>query len=276
MNPEYPVYIISKGRWDKTLTAYALNDIGVPFRIVVEPKELNKYSLSIDRNKIIVLPDNFSEQSLGSIPVRNWVWEHAISEGHKRHWILDDNISCFLRLNRNKKRKVKTGTIFKCCEDFVNRYDNVALAGLQYNSFIPEDQITPAFIFNTRIYSCILIKNDIPYRWRGRYNEDTDLSIRVLKDGLCTILFHAFLQDKATTMTMAGGNTDTIYNTGDERLEFAKSLEQQHPDCVKIIRRFGRWHHSINLRKFKRNRLIKNNDIEIVGNNEYGMVLSDK
>jgi len=28
-----------------------------------------------------------------------------------------------------------------------------------------------------------LIRNDIPYRWRAKYNEDTDLSLRVLKDG---------------------------------------------------------------------------------------------
>ena len=69
----------------------------------------------------------------------------------------------------------------------------------------------PPYYPNTRIYSCMLIKNDIPYRWRGRYNEDTDLSIRVLKDGWCTILFNAFLADKSQTMTMKGGNTEDLY-----------------------------------------------------------------
>ena len=127
---------------------------------------------------------------------------------------------------------------------------------------------------NTRIYSCLLIKNDLPHRWRGVYNEDTDLSIRVLKDGYCTILFNAFLQDKQSTMTMKGGNTDELYNQGDERLKFAESLQNQHPDCVKIIRRFNRWHHSINLRSWKKNKLKKRPNLKITRSiNNYGMIL---
>ena len=109
---------------------------------------------------------------------------------------------------------------------------------------------------NTRIYSCILVRNDLDHRWRGRYNEDTDLSIRVLKDGMCTILFNAFLMDKATTMTMSGGNTDSVYaDTPDARLAFAQSLEKQHPDIVKTVARYGRWHHQVDYRPFKGNML---------------------
>jgi len=272
MNPRYPVYIISKGRWKTRLTSKALEKTGVPYRIVVEPQEYDDYSAAIDKDKILVLP--FSNLGQGSIPARNWVWEHSQSEGHKRHWILDDNIRAFRRYNDDIKYLVTSGTIFKVSEDFVDRYTNVALAGFQYSSFMAYNRQKRPFTLNTRIYSCILIKNDIPYRWRGKYNEDSDLSIRVLKDGWCTILFNAFLQDKQSTMTMKGGNTDTIYNTGDNRMEFAKSLERQHPDCVKVIRRFGRWHHSINLNPFKKNKLIKKKGIVIPeGINNYGMVL---
>jgi hypothetical protein len=39
MNPRYPVYIISKGRWDSRLTSKALETINVPYRIVIEPQE---------------------------------------------------------------------------------------------------------------------------------------------------------------------------------------------------------------------------------------------
>ena len=39
MNPKYPVYIISKGRWDNGLTARTLERMNVPFKIVVEPQE---------------------------------------------------------------------------------------------------------------------------------------------------------------------------------------------------------------------------------------------
>ena len=143
----------------------------------------------------------------GSIPARNWVWEHSVSIGAERHWILDDNIRAFLRFNRNSKIVVASGTIFKAAEDFTDRYENIALSGFQYSMFVWRKHSYPAYLINTRIYSCILIKNNIPYKWRGRYNEDTDLSLRVLKDGWCTVLFNAFLARKTTTMTMKGGNT---------------------------------------------------------------------
>jgi len=274
MRNKYPIYIISKGRWQSRLTAKALEEMKQPYRIVVEPKEFSLYSNFINTSKILVLPDNFSEYGQGGIPARNFVWEHSIKEGHERHWILDDNIEQFNRLNRNLQVKTTTGAIFKAAEDFVDRYENVALAGFQYDYFAKAKTILPAFYLNTRIYSCILIKNDLTYRWRGKYNEDTDLSLRALKDGWCTILFYAFIQQKAQTMKMKGGNTDTIYNTNDNRLEFAKSLALLHPDVAKVTWKFNRWHHHVNYKPFKKNKLLKKKDIQIdEAINEYGMIL---
>ena len=206
MNPKYPIYIISKGRWKSRYTSKALEKMKTPYRIVVEPSEYDNYKEVIDSNKILKLPSNFSELNMGGIPVRNWVWRHSINEGHKRHWIIDDNIQDFYRLNYNKRLHVSSGTIFKCAEDFVDRYTNVPMAGFNYNTFaIPVKKRLPPFHLNTRVYSCILLSNDIEHRWRGRYNEDTDLSLRILKDGYCTILFNAFLCDKTETMRMTGG-----------------------------------------------------------------------
>ncbi|MFN5418038.1 MAG: hypothetical protein ACK5B9_13345 [Flavobacteriia bacterium] len=272
MNPKYPIYIISKGRAKSRLTSKALESINVPYRIVIEPQEFDEYSKYIDESKILILP--FSNLNQGSIPARNWVWEHSIREGHERHWILDDNIRAFRRYNNDIKYLVTSGTIFKCAEDFTDRYENIAISGFQYSSFMAYNRQKKPFTINTRIYSCLLIKNDIDYRWRGKYNEDSDLSLRVLKDGWCTILFNAFLQDKQSNMTMKCVNKDTIYNTGDNRMEFAKSLEEQHPDCVKVIWRFNRWHHSINFNSFKKNKLIiKQNIVIKEGIDNYGMIL---
>jgi len=95
----------------------------------------------------------------------------------------------------------------------------------------------------------------------------------VLKDGWCTILFLAFLADKMTTMTMKGGNTDELYQ-GDGRLKMAQSLQKQHPDVVKITRKWGRWQHQVDYRPFKKNRLVKRDDVVIPqGVNNYGMKL---
>jgi hypothetical protein len=272
MNPEYPVYIVSKGRWDNGLTARALDRMNVSYRVVVEPQEYEQYNRKIPASKLLLLP--FGNLGQGSIPARNWIWEDAISEGHSRHWILDDNIEAFNRLNRNSKPVVETGAIFKAAEDFVDRYDNVGLAGFNYYSFCKTTDRLPPYYLNTRIYSCILILNDIPYRWRGRYNEDTDLSIRVLKSGLCTVLFNAFLAGKVTTMRMTGGNTDELYKD-DGRKKMAESLAEQHPDIVKVVWKFKRWHHSVDYRGFKKNKLIPKSGLQIPDRiNNYGMKLA--
>ncbi len=270
MNPDYPVYIISKGRANNCLTARELKMMQVPFYLVVEPQEYDEYKTVTDN--ILVLP--FSNLGQGSIPARNFVWEHSINAGFERHWILDDNIEGFHRLNKNEKPKVSSGTIFKCAEDFTERYENIGLSGFNYYSFCKCTDRIPPYYFNTRIYSCILIKNDLPYRWRGRYNEDTDLSLRVLKDGLCTVLFNAFLAGKVTTMRMKGGNTDNVYTDNDNRMKFAKSLEELHPDIVKVTWKFNRWHHQVDYRVFKNNKLKLKPDVLIPeGINNYGMKL---
>lgn len=279
MNPKYPVYIVSKGRYETRLTSKALEKMNVPYRIVIEPQEYDNYAAVIDQEKILVLP--FSNLGQGSIPARNWIWEHAISENHERHWILDDNIRWFARVHLNKKIKISNGICFKVTEDFTERYTNVVLSGLQYEMFVPAFKKAYPFTLNTRIYSCILIKNDLEFRWRGKYNEDTDLSLRVLKQGFCTILINAFVCKKMTTLKMKGGNTDELYKGTEEgnirndgRYLMAESLYKQHPDIVKIVRKWGRWQHQVDYRPFKRNKLIKKQGIEIPqGINNYGMVL---
>jgi len=273
MNPSYPVYIVSKGRWDTRLTSRVLDKMGVPYRIVIEPHEFREYSTVIEPSKILVLP--FSNLGQGSIPARNWIWDHALDSGAARHWILDDNLRAFYRSNRNKRLYVGSGTVMKAAEDFVDRYENVGLAGFNYTMFVMDDcESTPPFYLNTRIYSCILVKNDLPFRWRGRFNEDTDLSLRVLKSGLATVLFNAFLVEKRTTMTMKGGNTEELYE-GDGRLQMARSLVEQHPDVASITWKFKRWQHQVNYRPFRKNKLIRKPGLDVPpGINNYGMVLA--
>jgi len=279
MNPKYPVYIISKGRWESRLTSKELDRINVPYHIVIEPQEYDSYAAVINPDKILVLP--FSNLGLGGIPARNWVWEHSINIGAERHWILDDNIRHFRVYYDNERIVQNEGTTFRVIEDFTDRYKNVALSGMQYTMF-SVTQITsnkPIIQQNTRIYSCILIKNDIPYRWRGRYNEDTDLSLRALKDGWVTLLFNKFTCDKQMTMTIKGGNTEDLYKlqNADGRLLMAQSLQKQHPDVVKITRKWGRWQHQVDYRPFKLNKLIKKEGVVIPeGVNNYGMVLTKK
>lgn len=281
--PVSPIYIISKGRSESRLTAKTLEAMNVPYRIVIEPQEYDAYAAVIDPKKILVLP--FSNLGQGSIPARNWVWNHSVEEGHKDHWIMDDNIRYFYRMNRNVKTKVKDGTILRLAEEFVDRFENVPMSGLNYQYFCSAGDRYSPYYLNTRIYSCIRLSNTLidheKFAWRGKYNEDTDLSLRILKEGFCTILFNAFLCGKISTLVMKGGNTEGVYAIGNEedfdnRYKFAKSLYDQHPDVVQIVQRYRRWHHEVDYSGFIRdNKLILKESSKFKNEpNERGLVLA--
>lgn len=262
----YPVYIVSKGRADNGLTTKALNKMGIDHFIVCESSEKEEYEQKTEAD-ILVLPKKYLEdydtcdnlgdsKSKGPGAARNFCIDHSFGMGFKRHWVLDDNLDAFHYLNKNEKYEVECPSTFAAAEDFVDRYSNVPVAGFNYYSFCKKTDRVPPFVKNTRIYSCLLIENGSGYRWRGRYNEDTDLSLRVLKDGLCTIQFNAFLCGKVTTQRMRGGNSKEFYDS-EGTLPKSKMLEYLHPDVSKVVWRFNRWHHHVNYSRFKSNDLIR-------------------
>ena len=268
MNPKYPVFIPTKGRWENPQTINALNEVNVPFKIVVEKQELKHYEKIVGSKDIIVLPHS----NEGLVVTRNWIWDYAKSLGTEYFWTFDDNINCFYRLNKNKRVRPQSGTFLKVMEDFVARYENIAIAGMQYRAFSAARLKWNPFRLNTRVYSNMLIKTDIPYRNRGFFNDDTDLCLQVLKDGLCTILFYIFQIDKAQTMSKKGGMTP--HYQGDGRLKMAQELRKRHPDVVTVVRRWDRWQHLVNYKPLKSNKLILRKDVDITsGIDNYGMKL---
>jgi hypothetical protein len=284
MLPKFPVYIVSKGRASNGLTTSALHEMGVPHYLVVEEDEMDLYKEGRCYGEILVMPHIYKAEyelcddlgfskGTGPGPARNFCIDYSIWKGFDRHWVLDDNIDAFHYLNRNQKFEIRTGATLKAAEDFVCRYSNVPVAGFNYYSFCKKNDAVPPYVLNTRIYSCLLIDNKAGYRWRGRYNEDTDLSLRVLKDGLCTIQFNAFLCGKITTQRMKGGNTEEFYDD-EGTLPKSQMLEKLHPDVAKVVFKFNRWHHQVDYSQFKKNKLIKVVDTSMMPKiNNYGMEL---
>jgi len=274
--PTHPVYVISKGRHDCCLTARFLIADGVPFRLVVEPQERELYEKEFGGAKLCTIVETpFSNLGLGGIPARNFVWDHAKALGVERHWILDDNIRKMYRHYRGKNLPCAAGPAFEACEAFVARYSNVAIAGMNYDTFASATSsggALPPFYLNARVYSCLCIDNALPFRWRGRYNEDTDLCLQAISRGLCTVLINAFLIGKVATMTMKGGNSAQLYQ-GDGRLKMARSLEKQWPGVVRTTRKFKRPQHHIDWTRFD-NRLKPKPGVRIDRRpNERGMVV---
>ena len=86
----------------------------------------------------------------------------------------------------------------------------------------------------------------------------------------------AFLQEKAQTQTLKGGNTDEFYAV-EGTLPKSQMIEQLHPDIAKVVWRFNRWHHHVNYKVFKKNQLVKKQGIVIPKQiNNYGMKLVEK
>lgn len=278
MNPRYPVFIPTKGRSESRLTMKMFDALGVPYTIFVEEQEAEAYAKFINPARIHVLP----HRDQGLTVTRNYIWDFAARSGLKRFWTFDDNISGLYRFNRNLKVPCSDATVMRVAEKFVDRYANVPIAGLNYFMFVKrKDGHVPPYYLNTRVYSNMLIETGavdqagIPFRNVTFFNDDTDLCLRVLKAGSCTVLFNAFLIRKQTTMTVAGGLTDYYLKT-DKRREFAEELQAAHPDCVRVVWKWGRWHHAVDYSRFKQQLKRRPGVTVRPGVNNYGMVLQER
>jgi hypothetical protein len=287
--PNYPIYIPSKGRADCCYTAKCLDAGEVPFHLVIEPQEEALYRVQFPSAHFLILPWNGDDQvrrdfcqqrrieNGGLIAARNWIKEHATATGSERHWQLDDNITEFYRRYKGKRIRCESGLALRACEDFTDRYENVAISGLNYYMFVMDDKQTSPLVINCHVYSCSLILNALPFCWRLAYNDDTDICLQVLSTGIwCTVLINVFMCRKLRTMTVQGGNTADLYQ-GDGRLHMARSLERVWPGIVETKRRFHRPQHVIkeNWKCFDTPLRLKP-DIDLTQlppTNEYGMDL---
>lgn len=245
------------------MTVKTFNKVGLTdYLVAVEPQEFDLYADFIPPANL--LKTDFMNLGLASIPVRNFCWQHAIDSGAKRHWCFDDNIFGLRRLHKNTRFEVRSPIGLTVIEDFVDKFEDIDIAGMEYTSFAPSHMARKHIRYNARVYSNLLISNDSTERWRvlthegtpAAYNEDTDLSLRTMKAGKFTALFHQFLIDKADTHSVKGGNTSEVYNaaggkSSDNRLRFAACLAQAHQDITAIIDRAGRKHHLVDYSEFQ-------------------------
>ena len=265
--PNYMIYIPSYKRSDTLYTVLSLEELKISnYRIIIRPTEnepelyrenMLKHEIKDVDTKILILPESYIEEQtkLGHnnsiIPRR-----YAFSIDKKtHHWVLDDNIKGFFRrVNGQKIKLISTAYPFLFVEEYIKRYTNVFQAGLQYVHLCPSGGNRSMIIKNSRVYSCILMKKDEKFNWEGSYNEDTDLSLRLLKAGKATMTFQNFLCGKQGTLSTKGGNTQIAYqNKGFENK--AQELHDKHPDVTRIVNKYNRIHHEVNYSSFRENNL---------------------
>lgn len=284
---QYPIYIVSKGRADSCKTAEFFTRIGVnDFKIVIEEQEFRQYNKFYLEDNLLILDKSFQEnyktldnlgltKSVGPGAARNFCWEDSIKNGFSHHWVFDDNITRFDYYNNNLYKRVLDSSMFYLFEEYVKSHKNIRLAGLNYDKFITRKSCNPIEIKNTRIYSMLFIDNSLPFRWEGRYNEDTILSLKVLNKGWGTCQFNMLQGAKMVTQVLKGGNSAEFYFK-EGTLPKSIMLVNEFPNDAKLSYKFGRWHHEVPYSKFKHIKFdpikSKFEDIKVI---EYDFVAKD-
>ena len=232
---KYTIYIPSKGRPTKCHTGEMLRETGLKFYIVIEPQDYDEYVKNFNKENLLVLP--FSNLGLGGYPARNWIKDYSTKLGEKKHWQLDDDLYHLAIFNKGKEIKKTPNEILGLIEQFTDKYNNVGLSGPSSNAFAGFQK--KPFRLNQQICNCVLVNNDIPYRWRIKGGHDTDMSIQVLKSGLCTILLNSFVFKMAPTGINEGGNQTELYDENvSKRLGELFTLHPELP--IKTSNKFDR------------------------------------
>lgn len=221
----YPIYVPSRCRAEiKNFTVDALKESGLNYYIVVEPREYEEYIKYNDPKMVL----SMEESDQGIAYARNFCKRHSIESGFSHHWQIDDNIKNFAKRVNNKNVPCSAKECIVPVEKTVNQYENIGLAGLSHILFAFSKSC--AIDINKQIYSCFLVKNDVKSDWRPKTIEDTDYSLQVLSLGFTTVMFNRMLMNKATTMTVKGGNTDSEH-AGQGRMIRSVQLQKDWPQA---------------------------------------------
>jgi len=300
---QYPIFVISYNRAKTHTTAKWLAKYEINHFMVVHKEQLNEYKkyqtkemtkyttfLEFDDEYKLKYEtcDNIphSIKNAGSGAERNFAWDYSIKLGAKAHWLMDDNMSFAHIVGKSSngvyKRKKCTKEDFRekwhKAEHFFNKYENLLMIELAQNDFFFElHKLT--YALNTRCFSCNLIWNDMPIRWRGRYNEDVILSTDIMVAGYCIASYIGGVRkSKQSTREATGGNhaikkgdVNSLYADGFDykysSVDKTNLLLKVYPEYYRKVIKYGRVHH-----EYKRKELKKmNGNLKLIPAKNYGL-----
>lgn len=279
---QYPIFVISYNRAKNHTTAKWLAKYGVKHFMVIHKEQMNDYKKYATAEMkqyttFIEFDDSYklkyetcdniphTVKNAGSGAERNFAWDYSKKLGSKAHWLMDDNMAFFHITGKTPKgsyiRKKCTAKDFADkwhkAEHFFNKYENLLMLELAQNDFFFQlHKLT--YALNTRCFSCNLIWNDMPLRWRGRYNEDVILSTDVMVSGYCIASYIGGVRkSKQSARCAIGGNhaiktgdTESLYADG---FDYKYSSEDKtnlllkvYPKYYRKVIKYGRIHHEYN------------------------------
>ena len=220
--PKFPICVLSfrraneSGRTHKTLTEMKLKHY-----LFVEPSQASEYKewYNPEYCELVVCPEDFSKQTMGSTPVRNYILDWGYRGEFERVWMLDDNIKGYKRLYQGVKNTVVSSVVFTHVEDYVARYDNVGAVSHNFNPAITESNRRTCIVKNNKCYSSMLLKTDPEVRFRHKHQEDNLISMEYIHRGYTNLCFNSILYDKHTSGQDKGGNKEGVYKCEDGKTD---------------------------------------------------------
>jgi hypothetical protein len=228
----HPIFIPSKGRGEKCITANLLIKNNIPFTLVIEPQDEATYRNSYPEAAFLILPRN----NCGIAFSRSFIKNNAKDLGFKYHWQIDDDISKIMQVSNRKIISEDVNHCLSECELFMDAYQNIGAIGLCNAAFGMLKK--KPFQRNQMVYCVQLIRNDIKANFRIQ-PEDSDFSLQILASGMCTILVNKFLfAAPSTNSGQVGGLTQSAYRN-DGRAQVVRNFLKTWPHTGKMVRRNG-------------------------------------
>lgn len=225
----YPVYIPSRHRADRPVTTKVFDQYGIDYRVVVEPHDYDSYAATYSTDRIVTLP----EDNQGIAYVRNYILEHAKSEGYDYFWMFDDDIRSFQIRRDGKQYNTDPRPLLSILEQINDSYTNIGGSCLAHSAFNFSNDDKAPVVYNAQIYCAELITTKTQSRFRKGVADDIDFSLQILTEGWVTLVYKRFGFTSVVSGTAKGGLADTEYKD-DGRLAMFQQLQANWPGAFNI------------------------------------------
>lgn len=241
-----PIYIASKGRADKCLTAQMLQDDGVGFFLVVEPQDADKYSRAFPRVILIVLP----QDNWGISFARNQILNHAHRGISDWVWMLDDDIKRFYHVKGDKCLPCPSHEALNRSEEVLKGVQNLAVGAMEYQQYAWSAKKNLAMNSYCDVAVFINLERTAALRYRDKCKEDRDLVLQTLSLGYDSARATRYAFSVPKNGSNKGGLHDA-YANGLET-EWSKNMVKMWPGvCEHVTKKDGRRDVKIHWKKLK-------------------------